>query len=479
MFRNKKSIFAALVMLLTGMFAFADLPEEIIKKQVDMVNTELEANKVPDAYNRVNTLLKTFNDTTQFPGNVTYIASSTYSKYLDYIDSNKQYAVAEEVENNLKIYSGIVNANLQSKIVKIKAKASAAKEAQSVAREKAMMDTLQSSSETTAKAIQEQSESTAKAIQEQSEKFAEQSEKTTSAIQSMAEITEKNAEMQTSALHSIGKWIGWVLLGIAILALLIFLIFMFMASTSRHQTAQFDATLKLVAGMQQQNNQLLLGGVTDFSGMGVQGLKYAGSSRWGVDALPAPEMNDEEKAELKQLVVDCEKLGSEIDALTGRKNNSKNVSELVYKLAMRLGLNQNSAMAYFCASMVYDAGFKAIPEELLEAETLTDEQRAELKNHVGKYEEFLGFVPRKYWKIFEEAALYHHENMDGSGYPEGLKGDKIPQIARLIRVAESYSSLISRRNYKEILDKESAIEELSSKPQLYDVDVVKVLDAIV
>ena len=106
-------------------------------------------------------------------------------------------------------------------------------------------------------------------------------------------------------------------------------------------------------------------------------------------------MTEDEKAELKQLVIDCEKLGGEIDAVTKRKNNSKNVSELVYKLAMQLGLNQNSSMIYFAASMVYDAGFLAVPEELLEAENLTDEQREQLRDHVNQYEQYLGFVPKK------------------------------------------------------------------------------------
>jgi HD-GYP domain-containing protein (c-di-GMP phosphodiesterase class II) len=100
-----------------------------------------------------------------------------------------------------------------------------------------------------------------------------------------------------------------------------------------------------------------------------------------------------------------------------------------------------------------------------------------LREHVDQYEQYLGFVPRKYWQIFKEAALYHHENTDGSGY-KGLMGPDIPQIARLIHVAESYISLISRRNYKQIMDKETAIQELESKPNLYDVDVVKVLDSI-
>ena len=272
----------------------------------------------------------------------------------------------------------------------------------------------------------------------------------------------------------------WIIaIGAGIIFLVVFLlVFLAMKASARAsaiQAEQLDSTLKLIAGMQQTNNQLLLGGVTDFNGMG---LKSAGSSRWGVDALPAPEMNDDEKAELKQLVIDCEKLGSEIDAVTKRKNNSKNVSELVYKLAMQLGLNQNSSMIYFAAAMVYDAGFLSVPEEILEAESLTDEQRVQLRDHINHYEEYLGFVPRKYWQIFKEAALYHHENTDGSGYL-GITGPDIPQIARLIHVAESYNSLISRRNYKQIMDKETAIQELESKPNLYDIDVVKVLDAIV
>ena len=271
----------------------------------------------------------------------------------------------------------------------------------------------------------------------------------------------------------------WIIAVIGVVIFVIVFVIVFLAikssqAASAQQAMQLDSTLKLIAGMQQTNNQLLLGGVTDLNGMG---LKSAGSSRWGVDALPAPEMTEEEKAELKQLVIDCEKLGSEIDATTKRKNKSKNVSELVYKLAMQLGLNQNSSMIYFAAAMVYDAGLLALPQELLESENLNEEQRAQLREHVNLYEQYLGFVPRKYWQIFEEAAKFHTENMDGSGY-HGLSGEDIPQIARLIHVAESYTSLISRRNYKQIMDKETAIEELESKPNLYDTDVVKVLDAI-
>ena len=129
--------------------------------------------------------------------------------------------------------------------------------------------------------------------------------------------------------------------------------------------------------------------------------------------------------------------------------------------------------------MVYDAGFLDVPEDILAAENLTDEQRQIIRNHVNVTGDHLDFVPEKYRNIFTDAALYHHENEDGSGYPNGLAGEDIPQIAKLIHVVESYNSLISRRNYKQIMDKESAIEELLSKKNMYDETVVKALDGIV
>ena len=86
---------------------------------------------------------------------------------------------------------------------------------------------------------------------------------------------------------------------------------------------------------------------------------------------------------------------------------------------------------------------------------------------------------KKYWSVFEDAATKHHENIDGTGYPNGLKGEEIPQVARLIRVAESYVSLSSKRSYREAMDKETAVSKLKDQPGLYDVAVVEALDKIV
>ena len=195
--------------------------------------------------------------------------------------------------------------------------------------------------------------------------------------------------------------------------------------------------------------------------------------------MPEETFTQEDIEELKQLAVKCEEIGDKIDQLTKRKNNSKNVSELVYKLSMQLGLSQGQSMVNFCAAMIYDAGFLGVDPEIWNIEKLSEEQKAQIEEHVSLAEKYLDFVPKKYWQIFDDASKKHHENLDGTGYPNHLKDKDIPQIARLIRVAETYVSMSSRRNYRNAVDKETAIQRLMEKPEYYDRDVVAVLDQIV
>lgn len=479
---NKKTFMFVLMCIFAAGLIFAQTSADLTKRYLQRADDQYSVMQYEEAFKTINACLRFSQNADEVPGNVYLLATQIYTKLLDKMTRTKDFTLYDDVVMNLQTYPKLnEDPQIQKFVKKIQQLQIDAKEAARDAKTHEMMENLsktqQAGNEEILKSINESNESMINSVSDKMNTAIESvGEKTATAVREVSEHT-------TNTMREISKTSNKTIWIIAILGCLIFvivflLVFIGIKTAQRNsalQAEQLGSTLKLIAGMQQTNNQLLLGGVTDFSAMG---LKSAGSSRWGVDALPAPEMNDDEKAELKQLVIDCEKLGSEIDAVTKRKNNSKNVSELVYKLAMQLGLNQNSSMIYFAAAMVYDAGFLAIPEELLEAESLTDEQRLQLREHVNQYEQYLGFVPRKYWQIFKEAALYHHENTDGSGY-HGLTGPDIPQIARLIHVAESYNSLISRRNYRQIMDKETAIQELESKPNLYDIDVVKVLDSIV
>ncbi|MBR4449703.1 MAG: hypothetical protein IKS30_05835 [Treponema sp.] len=470
MLTNKKSFFVAVVCLFATVFLQAQsATADLTKRYLERANTQYESAQYLEAYKTINAVLR-LNENTGIPANVTLVATEIYSKVLDNIKKDKNYSLFTDVTDNVQKYSVIADGSIQRKIKEIYAQQESELQAKKEAAEKAEKAEQQAMYQQQLDEQRKSQESFMDAIQKSQENMQ-------SSIVVLGDKLVETSEKSAKSNHI-------VLVAVLIICAILVVVFIIVilgiraaARASARQSMQFEETLKLVAGMQQANNQLLLGNVTDLDGMG--GLRSAGSSRWGVDALPAPEMKPEEKDELKQLAIKCEELGAQIDAITKRKNNSKNVSELVYKLAMELGLNQNTSMLYFCAAMVYDAGFLDVPEDILAAENLTDEQRQIIRNHVNVTGDHLDFVPEKYRNIFTDAALYHHENEDGSGYPNGLAGEDIPQIAKLIHVVESYNSLISRRNYKQIMDKESAIEELLSKKNMYDETVVKALDGIV
>ncbi len=248
---------------------------------------------------------------------------------------------------------------------------------------------------------------------------------------------------------------------------------------TKSQNDKFVETLKAVSEMTQLNmaQRVQLDALPPLYGADSQ-MRMIGSAMKET-GLPSPPITEAEKKELADLAQKCREIGAKIDAATGRKNNSKNVAEMVFKLAQEMGVAQYEATLFFSVAMVYDIGFLEVDASLLQATSLTEDQKFEIRNHVKQGLAALSFVPEKYMSVFADGVLMHHENMDGSGYPEGLSGSRIPYIARLIRVAESFVALISRRNYREIFDKESAVAELRSSPGLYDSEIVDVLETII
>ena len=263
-----------------------------------------------------------------------------------------------------------------------------------------------------------------------------------------------NLSLETKANNQLIKVIYAILIIIAavIVFIIVFVIVQAVRNTrvQKFQQQQFETVLSLIHKMQNGENKKSLS---------------------NDDVFNQQEMHD--------LAEKCEELGARIDLHTNRKNNSKNVSEILFKISEMLGIDLNTATVYFCAAMVYDAGFLSVPSELFMVDILSAREKARLKRHVDEAIDYFDFVPKKYLQIFREAATMHHENMNGSGYPEGLQGDDIPQIARLIHVVESYVSLVNSRSYHKILDKKSAIVELRRRPGIYDTKIIDALEKIV
>ncbi len=102
---------------------------------------------------------------------------------------------------------------------------------------------------------------------------------------------------------------------------------------------------------------------------------------------------------------------------------------------------------------------------LLKPGPLTDEERAAISGHPLYGAQVLAKLPSVTETVLQ-VVLYHHERWDGSGYPEGLKGEAIPLAARLVSVVDVYTSLRARRTYKPSLDRREAadiIEEMAGR----------------
>jgi len=483
----KKIIIALLVVCFTAQ-AFA-ATTDLTQRFLDKANEAYDDGNIEDAYKYVNQALAVAKDEDS-QANVLYFAQSVYKQKLQNIQKKYDDMALIDIKMNLEKYPNIENTTIKKLVKQIEQdqenKEKAAQKAETAAQRKVEQERFeaqQESMEAQAKAMKDQAE----AMQKQAEATKQGQEDFKNALESglkdmgntFTDAFSESAKETKKSTRVIAISIIAIAVIIVLLVLLIMVIIKKAAKANQYQQEQYAQAFKMLAANQSQTNRLMLGGITDIYG-GNPSLRIAGSSTWApAAALPDVTFSEEDEEELKQLAVKCEEIGQQIDNVTGRKNNSKNVSELVYKLSIQLGLPQGMAMLNFCAAMIYDAGFLAIDPDLLVATQLTEEEKQAMKEHVNLAEKHLEFVPKKYWSVFEDAATKHHENIDGTGYPHGLKGDEIPQIARLIRVAESYVSLSSKRSYRGAMDKETAVNTLKEQPGFYDQEVVEALDKLV
>lgn len=113
----------------------------------------------------------------------------------------------------------------------------------------------------------------------------------------------------------------------------------------------------------------------------------------------------------------------------------------------------------YVAGMLHDIGKIGVPESILnKAGLMTPEEAEIMKQHPLWGVEIL--KPLSELKGSLEAVKYHHERYDGSGYPEGLKGEEIPIIAAIISVADAYDAMITDRPYRAALSKQEALNEI-------------------
>ncbi|ADY56002.1 diguanylate cyclase and metal dependent phosphohydrolase [Syntrophobotulus glycolicus DSM 8271] len=154
--------------------------------------------------------------------------------------------------------------------------------------------------------------------------------------------------------------------------------------------------------------------------------------------------------------------------------HAKRVSEISSSIGKAIGLSPNRIKQLEMAGMLHDIGKIALDSRILnKQEALTEQEKDELKRHPD-----IGYriLSSSYDMLDLADYVYaHHEKWDGSGYPKGLKGEKIPLISRIIAIAESYDVLTNPVSYKSCLSSLQAIEELKQKSGTdFDPEIVKI-----
>lgn len=129
------------------------------------------------------------------------------------------------------------------------------------------------------------------------------------------------------------------------------------------------------------------------------------------------------------------------------KKHSESVANLVCRICEYLGYNWQATIHSTINAYLHDVGKLAIPQEVLNKPgKLTDEEYEIMKTHTTKgYEICMKDIKLR---PYAEAALYHHEALNGTGYPNGVTKKDIPYIAQIVRVADEYDAITSKRQYK-------------------------------
>ncbi len=151
------------------------------------------------------------------------------------------------------------------------------------------------------------------------------------------------------------------------------------------------------------------------------------------------------------------------------KGHSEHVATYAKNIGRELGLNEDDQESLYHAGIMHDIGKIGIPDNiLLKPGKLTPHEYEIMKLHPIFSYEIIKSIPK--FKKIANCVKHHHERVDGSGYPDGLKGNKIELGARILAIADIFDALTTQRPYRSKLTPKEAIEILKKEP--VDLDIL-------
>jgi hypothetical protein len=161
------------------------------------------------------------------------------------------------------------------------------------------------------------------------------------------------------------------------------------------------------------------------------------------------------------------------------RGHSERVARASVMIGTVIGMGKERLQTLEYAGTLHDVGKLGVPTSVLQKSgKLTDEEFDAIKLHPTRGHDIVREI--RFLEEALEGVYHHHERIDGRGYPSGLRGEQIPEFARVIGVADAFDSMTSTRSYRSARTVEAAIEELQKcKGTQFDPDMVDALIAAV
>ena len=172
------------------------------------------------------------------------------------------------------------------------------------------------------------------------------------------------------------------------------------------------------------------------------------------------EIKTQENENLSLRIVQT--LAEAIDAKDAYTNgHSGRVAKYTREIARRFGYSQKRQDEIYMMGLLHDVGKIGVPDAVINKPAkLTEEEYAQIKTHPVMGDRILKNIRER--PKLAIGARWHHERYDGTGYPDGLSGDDIPEEARIIAVADAYDAMTSRRSYRDILPQDIVRKEIKN-----------------
>ena len=155
----------------------------------------------------------------------------------------------------------------------------------------------------------------------------------------------------------------------------------------------------------------------------------------------------------------------------------KRVSEYTRVLCEALDMDIEEITKVTTAAMMHDIGKMTVPREILEKpDKLTQEEYAVVKEHVTVGRDMLVNSPGELMQLSAIIAYHHHERWDGEGYPDGIQGESISLITRIVCIADALDAMADDRPYRKHLSDEEIIKQIEEgKGSQFDPDIADVV----